>query len=265
MVGLRQLLLASVIVSVILVSGCINMEIRQKIRADGISEMQLTYDLSAITQLPDQLGDATVTPPDIDELRQNVTQTCDEFSADAGWSNVQCSVTDDFKVLISGEYSLKDSPALEITPSLLSTTYRYNVKNVYNTLSDVSETQGQEFSEDQLEQAKSMAGLMNMKMEYVIEMPGAITHADIGEVEGNTVTIDIFDLAGTGDVYVESQETNIALLGAVAGIVVIILIVIVLVVRRGRGSAGSARPAGQQPPGSEAAVPSTDPVPQANT
>jgi len=222
--NIKYLLVASVIVSVILISGCINLELNQTIRADGTSSVELVYDLSNIADMAQSMNG---TGPDVDAIRQNMSVTCNEIGDKTRWSNVQCSVSDDLKITIKGELDLRNSDALVITTTDSKTTYRYSVKDVYNTLSDVSEPQGQEeVNDEQIQQAKQMAAMMNIKMDYTLKMPGKITRADVGEVNDDTVTISLFDLAGRDAVYVESELSAGLDTTIIIGIVVVIIIIV---------------------------------------
>jgi len=228
MSGNKHVFLVFAVFSAILVSGCINLEINQTIRQDGTSSVELAYNLSNIADMARAMNG---TGPDIDEMRENMTYTCDEIREKARWSNVHCSVSDGPRITISGELDLSNSEALAITSDGSSTTYRYNVKDIYNTLSDVGEPQGQEnVTDEQIQQAKRMAAMMNIRMDYTLKMPGKITSADIGEVNGDTVSMSLFDLAGRDAVYVESELSAGMDPALMAGIAVVIVIVVVAMV-----------------------------------
>lgn len=228
---IKKFFLVFILFAIIFVSGCINMEVNQKINSDSSSEIEIIYDLSAIAGMSSQFDSELEQQESMSDLNENLSQACTEFNEKTDWKNAKCITTDDYKIIMSGEISLKDSPDFKITRSIPFITYRYDVKNIYTILSDinVSEDQGQDFSDESLLETKSMSSLFNMEWEYTLEMPGKITNADVGEIKDNKVIIDMFDLAEEDHVYVESQELNLLWnLGVIAIIIGIIAIILIL-------------------------------------
>jgi hypothetical protein len=120
----------------------------------------------------------------------------------------------------------------KITHSIPFITYEYDVKNIYIILSNASEAQEEEFSDAQLRQTKSIAGLMGMEWKYTLEMPGKITKADVGEIVDNKVIIDMFDLVEKDHVYVESQKLNFLWDIFIIAIIVTVIITLILIFKR---------------------------------
>ena len=166
------------------------------------------------------------------ELENNFTQACSRFYEKTTWKNANCKVTDDYKIIMSGELSLKDNTAFEISRSIPYITYKYDIKNIYSILSDVSESQEQEISDIELNKTEPTNGLMGMELKYILEMPGKITKADMGEIEDNRITIDMIDMVEKEHIYVESQELNLLWdLGIVLFILVVIIAVVVSILK----------------------------------
>jgi len=228
---IKLFFLVFILFAIIFVSGCINMEVNQKINSDSNSEIEIVYDLSAIAGISSQFESDLEQQESMSDFNENLSQACTEFNEKTDWKNAKCITTDDYKIIMSGEISLKDSPDFKITRSIPFITYRYDVKNIYTILSDVnvSEDQGQDFSDESLLETKSMSRLFNMEWKYTLEMPGKITKADVGEIKDNKVIIDMFDLAEEDHVYVESQELNLLWnLGVIAIIIGIVAIILIL-------------------------------------
>jgi len=245
----KQASLVLTLLAVLILSGCISLDVKQKIKSNGDSEMEVTYDLSAFYSVANDMtagfGNGSVKQPEAGKEDNNLTESCGKFLKGTDWKNPKCRVTENYKIIMGGESSLKGNPAFKVSRSIPYITYHYDVKNVYSELSDASKSQDQEFSDAQLSKSKQVANAMGMKFTYTVEMPGKISKADIGEVKGNQVVIDLFELSGKEVVYIESQELNLLWdLGALALILAFITWGVVAMLKK---RAKTAQAQGQYP------------------
>lgn len=212
------------LILLVAVSGCIRGEIVETIRGDGTSLVAMEEDYSKLYELVKQSAGEEESAA----FRQNLTQSCTEFLKVTKLKNARCDAGENFVITKSGEYSPRESGALVVSPSIPYTTYKYDAKNIFGVLGNASAPQGQTFSEEALAQTKSQAALLGLDFKYTVVMPGEVTKKDIGEIKDkNNVVINLFDMVGRENLYVESQELNlfydIPLVAAVGGFAFVIV------------------------------------------
>ena len=194
---LKKITLMSVLAFLVLASGCISLEVEQKIHRDGTSEIKTTLDFSSLY--------AVETTEEMPDINEGLTSYCNNFFDATSLTNPYCTpMPEEYKVVSGGSFSLKDNPSFTFD----GIRYRYDVKGIQALLSEATEAQGQELSLGDVEQIKSIASTFGMDIKYIVEMPGAITKSDVGEINGNRVVIDFFDLYESDHIYIESQETG---------------------------------------------------------
>lgn len=229
----KNISLILILISVLFISGCISMDVKQKINRDGTSEIEIIYDLSAILGMAEQLGNSSGQQGNIsvgEGSKENFTQACEGFNKEMKLKNAKCVTTEDYKIIINFDTSLENNPAFKVSRSIPYITYEYDVKNVYNILSDLpsvnqggtGESQQEKFSDEELIQAKSMKA-MGVKYSYTLEMPGKISKTDVGNVQENKVVIDMFDMIGKEHIYVQSKELNLLYDLAIVAIILILV------------------------------------------
>jgi hypothetical protein len=169
-----------------------------------------------------------------DTLSQ-LKETCPDFKKENKWKDSTCKV-EGSKVILGGTIPAKEDNKLKISRSLFFTKYRYNINGSFDVLSEGAKTEGEKFSEKNLSEAKAMSS-MGVKFQYILQLPGKISKADIGEIKNkNQVEINLFDLVDKKDVYVESREINISNIVITLAVVmggIILGIVLVLKKRAG--------------------------------
>jgi hypothetical protein len=99
----KQILFVFILIAVIFVSGCINMDINQKIKSDGNSEIEIVYDLSAIPEMMMSFDSGLGQQENMSDFEENFTQICTKFYEETEWKNATCRTTDDYKIVMSGE------------------------------------------------------------------------------------------------------------------------------------------------------------------
>lgn len=226
--------------ALILSSGCISLEIKQTMNRDGTSSLEIVYDLSKIKEMYEAMAsEQEDSGMDFTSgFEENFTNMCEQLqqdveSGEGRLTNVKCRTTDDYKVIISGDVPQVPGDGFKVVQSFPYTTYIYDTKEIYKTMSGMGESQGQELSDESLRQAKAMYGMMNIEMKYIIVMPGTIVRADIGEIEGNRVVMDMLDFAEKKSVYVESQELDTSIYPIIGVIIAVIAAALLLLRRRG--------------------------------
>lgn len=214
------------------------MDVNQKIERDGTSEIEIVYDFSAFSNIGDMDFGNSFEGKDeeqdfLSDIKQNLTEFCTEFNdAQTFLQNAKCTTPDDLKISINGEMSLKDGQGFEVTRSIPYVTYRYDAKNILLIMSNISPDQAEEFTDEKLLEAKSMSGLGGTEWTYTLEMPCKITSTDLGMIQDNKVTIDMFDMAKNDHVYITSQELNPLLGYGIAAIVLITIGIVIIYVKK---------------------------------
>jgi len=205
---IKSIMLISLLALVIGMCGCINIDIKQTIGKDGMSEMRMEYNLSGMLDI--------ITEEELDEGKEN-------FLSNTTWENAECEYVDGILVMTG---TLDVSDVLEVRETDSGTLYKYDAKNVYNIFNDVA---GEEDSiSDETMSDSAMAEQMGISYTFTLTMPGEITSSTVGVIDGNTVVIDMFDLPGHEHAYVESREDNKSISGIGAFICIVIILGTVL-------------------------------------
>ncbi|MEM4598421.1 MAG: hypothetical protein QW400_01910 [Candidatus Diapherotrites archaeon] len=198
------------------------------------SRVEIVYDMSGIYEMVKSQG------ADTSQFDKNMADMCKNFNADGKLRNAKCEVTSDHKLIASGEFTMAEhaafGPAFKVNNSIPYITYQFDAKSIFTGMPS-TESSDTNFSEASLRQLKQSAGLMGITMTYNVEMPGQITKAEVGEIKGNVVSINMFDLVDREHAYIESQELNVFAIGiGLIVIAVLLLVVILIVVKKSKAS-----------------------------
>ena len=242
------ILLAFVILLVL--SGCYEMEARKKIMSDGSANVEIKYDFTAMVEMMHQMPEEDLN----DGLPDDFSDFCKEFKPEnVNMLDAQC-IVDGYKVTIRGSL-----PRGSVNVFLDGDTYSYNIKDVYDFLNridinpdsaangldeEISLDDEPSFSDEKLREMGAMAPMMNLRLTYIIEMEGEIIRSDVGQVNGNVVTINMFDIpdvenpvviAGVsgGKSSFDLDSSDIMIIGGIL-IVIIIAIIIILSVAKSK-------------------------------
>ena len=218
---MNKKILILLILALIVLSGCIKVNVFDKISADGTSSIEMKMDMSALASFPQTEGEE-LTP---EKLCESVLESPEEGQtgelaltsksiADV-YQNVNCTATKDFIVTVTGTRKLDAS--------------EYSTEGgvfKYSPSSSSSESYGGTVGQnpEQLQQLKSVG----MEITYTVEMPGKILKAEGAiEIKDNTAKFDFLQNP-VKKIEVESQlpgaiDFNL-ILGA--GVVVLILLLI---------------------------------------
>ncbi|MBU0898920.1 MAG: hypothetical protein KKB03_01070 [Nanoarchaeota archaeon] len=214
-----------------MISGCISVEVEQKIYDDGWTDIKITTDMSALYS---SFG-GTMMDMSNEELNKVFSDQCRNFLGNTTLLNSYCTpIPSEYKTVSGGRLYIGDHPSFIVTQGFMSKIYRYDLKVIQTVLSETSESQGQEITPEQMAQAKSMSELMGLSLKYVIEMPGEIKNTELGDIKNNRVEVNFFDLYESDHAYVESEESTLSILSlfVIVGIIVIIILIIVLIYSR---------------------------------
>lgn len=239
--------------TLLILSGCIKMDVQQTINMDKTSHIKVVYDASEFVSYMTSMGDSfsedttttddttatddtavtddttttdsTTTDPNA-ELLTGFEEACDEFLAQTTWTNPACT-SQDYVFTMAGDISLTDSTALTTSKGATGTVYRYDLKELYTQLNAVGESQDQDFSDAALQEQKEFADMSGITLTYTLTMPGTIDKADVGIIseDGTTVSINLFDMAGLESAYVESTVKGMPWLYIGGGILLLVVVV----------------------------------------
>ena len=201
---IKSIMLISLLALVISMSGCINIDVKQIIEKDGMSEITIEYNMSGMLDM--------IPEEDMDEAQEN-------FLLNTTWDNAECEFVDGILIMTG---SLDVSDVLEVTETDSGTLYKYDAKNVYNIFNEAADDENS--ISDETMGDSELGEQMGISYTFTLTMPGEITNSTVGVIDGNTVVIDMFDLPDHEHAYVESKEDK----KSVSGIGAIICIVIIL-------------------------------------
>ncbi len=222
----------------LIAAGCINVNLDQTIEKDGSSAVTIENDLSQLASLGDlddsSFGAAEGLPASdkISEFTENISTACDDFDSETALERPVCEVRDNV-VTMSGNIQLSEE-VFEVKKSIPYTTYRYDLKNAFSLLRETGGDQAEQLDRDGIKEMKAGADLIGMKMTYSLTMPAEISSADVGDINGTQLEVDIFDLVDDEGLYVEAQDLNwswiimltlILLFGFVIFVVVVVLVI----------------------------------------
>ena len=212
-----KLNLASIVLllPMILFSGCISIEVKQEITPNGLSSVEVRYDLSAMNAMAEDMAGNDNSEPE--------ESYCAEFENVTLNAGFECSEPKKGVIVLSGEWQSSE-PYFVVKKSFLKTTYEYDAMEVFDILSKLSEDEEEQLTKE------SLAGLkmLNPTFEYVITMPAAILSSEVGDIKENSVEIDIFDLSDIDSAKIISVQKNNAVLYALIGIAVIFVIAVAI-------------------------------------
>ena len=215
----KRIILAGLLVALVVVSGCIKVEIRETVNATGISDMAIKMDMS---NFPTQEGQEEINP-------------CDDMTAEDAevpLTNVQCSYEDKI-VTVTGQYDRSGQQALTID----GTEYSFDIKNAIEEMGEGDSAQ--ELPEDpaQIQQLKAMG----LSYDYYVKLPGTVVEQKGGELQSDgSVKFDILELPSEAYVKSSTTATGIGIPGfdtttILIGIAVVIVVGVAAVIFLKRG------------------------------
>ncbi len=210
----KRILLIGLLIGLVLLSGCVKIQFREEINAEGISNVSIEMDMSLF-------------PDTGDGEEQNPCETMD--TNESALRSVTCTYED--KVMtVSGSFDRRNTPGFTMGDGK----YRLDVKQAFEAF-DTNGSSGQAMPEDaaQISQLKALGFEMN----YFVKLPGTLIEQKGGEVQDDGfVKFDMLDMPD--DAFVESStagffnlDTNTLLIIVGAAIVVLLAVLIVVMKR----------------------------------
>ncbi len=263
----KRLYLPLAFVLLLVLSGCYEMEARKQIMSDGSANVEINYDFTAMVDMIGQMPDEEFNgdPP------EDFSDFCDDFNPESvNMVGAQC-IVDGYKVTIRGSL-----PEGSINLVSDADTYSYAIKDVYSFLNridadpnglangfddeeDMGFDDGSTFSDEELREMGAMAPMMNLRMTYIIEMEGEIVSSDVGQINRNVVTINMFDLpnvenpvvtarvGGVGSSFDLDSQLFVIIGGILIGLIIIIVVVLAVAKSRKQGHSQEVKPQANTP------------------
>lgn len=144
----------------ILLTGCVSTHVDMKIDSDGMADVNLTYDYSAMAEMM--------------EARNVSEDMCEDMTFD--WEDFGCT-QDGLILTVSGRLPV---PGFESSQGLFKSTYRYDVERTFETFNPQGSSS---FDSSSISSDGASATLR-------LEMPGTITNKG---AEGNVIIVDLLE------------------------------------------------------------------------
>lgn len=220
---------------VLISAGCIKVDIQQVIDNTGQTHIEIQNDFSQLAALGETkdlgLGGSPLLPkgPDLSNFQENLEGACDDFLKDTNLQNPQCE-REEYIVTMQGD-AVVPSEVFIVEKSLPYITYRYNARHVFDILGETGGEQSKQLDEKTITQAKTGADLLGMKLDYTLNMPAPVLETAVGDIQGNSVTMDVFDLVDKPEAYIVAQEYNWPwIIAAISAVVILLLVGVVVTV-----------------------------------
>lgn len=215
------------ILPLVLLSGCIKLDIYQTIDISGNSFVTTVTNMTSFSDIQSTPGMENMSLEDMCESFYNVTSL----------TNPTCSISG-FVVTTGGELSLANDSSFEIITNG-ETTYKYDMRRMLDLIFEGGDQPGFETLDEQsLQQMSVTAALFGAELNYNLDMPGPIISADVGIITGNSLTVSVFELLGRQNAFVESRgpgegfNFDLTTIIMIAVVVVMVVIVIAVVFNR---------------------------------
>jgi hypothetical protein len=228
----NKILMLLLVFSAVLFSGCFKININQEFNTDGSSNMSIVYDMSAMVSMMRGMSES---------MGGNETQEdlCADFETPENSSlEFVCTSTPQGIVTLTSQLTPEYTPSFKVESSFMKTTYTYDVNDVFIVLSNSSDNPEQQLDKDSIAEMKnqdfSAMGAVAPTMTYKITMPAPITSAGVGTIEGNTVTIDLFNVTDAESTLIVAEKTNRMLYYIGAGVLALIVVLLIIVRASGK-------------------------------
>lgn len=203
----KRILLVGFLIALILVSGCIKLDVREAISETGQSDVSMKIDMSAIPTMPGQ----------------EVEDPCKQMEeGESPLTSIECTYEDKI-VTITGKLDRSDSEAL----SIKNGTYKLDVKKAWGELTAGS-AQAEQMPQD--EAAIKQAKAMGIEFNYYVKLPGKMTAQKGGEIqEDGFVKFDLMDLPEGASVESTVSQLDLTTILIIAGIIIVVLVIVLIV------------------------------------
>ncbi|MBN2067335.1 MAG: hypothetical protein JW744_02615 [Candidatus Diapherotrites archaeon] len=217
----KRILLAGLLLAIVLLSGCVKVEMRENIGPDGMSDITVKMDMSALASMPGA---------------EDMDNPCEGMSSNDSMIDTTCTFEDNV-VTITGKLDRSNLPGLVMGDGGI---YKFNVKDALKGLDTDSATAGTgtgdptEMTEEQRQQMKTFG----VTYDYYVKLPGTITAQEGGVIQSDGfVKFDM--LALPEKAFVESStaggfafDSNMLLIGGIVVAVVALVLAVLLLKRK---------------------------------
>jgi len=213
---LRIAAVFGIILVLALMSGCVKMNLYQKIYSDGRSDIRMEYNMSALFSMVQSMN-KSMTMADFDASLEK--DSCANFTSTAGdligsMSGTSCKAKDGVLTQV-GSVAITTGFSKEDTASGVIYTFTLPENATGSTGMDISSMKS-----------------MGVEMKWTVEMPGKIIETNGNQTGDNKVVFDLLEQKAGQRMYVKSQEAKMDIY-VVAGIgVAIILAAAFILLRR---------------------------------
>ena len=193
---------------VVLLSGCITIEVHEKISASGESDVTVQYDMRALLEMMRGFSE--------DDARDSF---CENFSTeDSGLTNAVCS-DDDGLITIMGK--VRHGPEeFSMQTSLKGKVYTYNVSMGMAFIDELGEDDAQGGF-----QGNSYMKSVGVSLTYKVDMPARIKSSTHGTISGSTVTLDLLEISPQEEIIIVAEKSSIGVL-IIAGTALLAIILL---------------------------------------
>jgi hypothetical protein len=186
--------------ALVLLSGCIKIQIREDISSSGMSDLTMSLE-----------------PVNVSAMGWDKKNPCDEFKPNESakvFTNAKCKF-DGKKETVTGRFDRKKAGGLTIT----GTKYRFDLVNAMEGFNDNKSAKStftlqKEKNQTQIQQARDSG----FAYDYVVKLPGKVTSQSGGKIQSDgSVKFDLLELVDGDHPYVESDSGVGGLLGGLGG------------------------------------------------
>ena len=165
----KKILLSGLLITLIVFSGCVKIAIKEDIKENGMSDMSIVMDRSAIPEDSESGLESPVNENPCD----NMTAQVEGDDASLPLSNISCSYED--KILtLSGRLDRSNSEAFTIGEG----TFKIDVKKALESINESESAEQLPEDPQQMAQLK----MMGFEYSYSVKLPGTLVKQEDGEV-----------------------------------------------------------------------------------
>lgn len=213
---LRIVAVFGIILVLALMSGCVKMNLYQKIYSDGSSDIRMEYNMSAMFSMVQSVN-KSMTMADFDASIEK--DFCENFTSTVGdligsMSGTSCKAKDGVAT-ITGKIASTTGFSKEDSAS--------DVIYTFTLPENATGSSGMDMSS-----AKSMG----VEMKWTVEMPGKVTETNGNQTADGKVVFDLLEQKAGQKMYVKSQEAKMDIYVVAALGVVIIIAAAFILLRR---------------------------------
>ena len=218
----------------ILCSGCLEIELKQKIEKDGNSTIEMMTDVSNLVNsmgaMAKEFGNENYNSDE--ESRKFLEKMKSDWlnDDDLGLQNKKCDIQGT-KLITRGEKKLT-SEEFQTSGSFPYVTYKYNISEISKLTEKMNEN-------NDSQQSKEMLKMSGLVFTYIIEMPGEIKKTDIGKIENNKLIINLLEVENSKTLFVESEEIDYKTIGIIGGVLILGVIGILIFVKKNENNIGN--------------------------